>query len=263
MKKIFIALSVIFLFLSCEKEADYNAKFTAIDSNLYTFVKFVNAYSFATPLFSGQTSASVQLTYNGFQFSGIPIVYGGAFPASNSYATVYRVNTVSDMFVRLALGTPPAAVRDSFLFAFTPQLKLRKYYSFFFCDSINKPNTMLITEDDVRLPGGPNLYRVRFANFIPNPPSGTPAIDVYSTLSNSVIFSGIRYKQVTPFLELPRNSNATAYTDTYQIRWAGTTIVVGTLAVQLNNQMSVTLFSRGLVGTTGARAPGLSSYRNQ
>lgn len=263
MKKIFIAFTGILLLFSCEKEADYNARFTAVDSNLHTFVKFINAYPFATPLFSGQTSASVQLTYNGLQFSGTPIAYGGAFPASNSYATVYRVNTVSDMFVRLALGTPPAAVKDSFLFAFTPQLKVRKYYSFFFCDSINTPKTMLITEDDVRLPGGPNLYRVRFANLIPNPPTATPAIDVYSTLFNTVIFSGIRYKQVTNFLELPRNSNATAYTDTYQIRWAGTTTVVASLAVQINNQMSVTLFSRGLVGTTGARAPGLSSYRNQ
>jgi len=263
MKKIFIALSGIFLLLSCEKQADYNAKYTAIDSNLYTFVKFINAYPYATPVFSGQTSASVQLTYNGVQFSGTPIVLGGAFPASNGYATVTRENTQSDMYVRLALGTPPAAVKDSFLFAFKPVMQLNKYYSFFFCDSINGPKTILTTKDDIRLPGGPNLYRVRFANMIPNPPSGTPAIDVYSTISNTVIFSGIQFKQVTPFLELPRNSIATTYTDTYQIRWAGTTIVIGSLAVQLNNQMSVTLLARGFVGATGTRAPALASHRNR
>jgi len=51
MKKIFIVISTIFLLLSCEKKADYNANYIAIDSNLYTFVKFVNAYPFATPVF--------------------------------------------------------------------------------------------------------------------------------------------------------------------------------------------------------------------
>ncbi len=263
MKKIFTALSGIVLLFACEKEADYNAKFTSIDSNLYTFVKFVNVYPYATPVFSGQTSSAVQLTYNGVQFSALPIGLGGTYPASNGYATVFRESTTADMFVRLALGTPPATVRDSFLFSFKPVMQLRKYYSFFFCDSINRPGTILTTEDDIRLPGGPNLYRIRFANMIPNPPSATPAVDLYSTLSNSVIFSNIRFKQVTQFLELPRNSVSTAFTDTYQIRWAGTTTVIGTLAVQLNNQMSVTLVARGFNGATGTRAPALASYRNQ
>lgn len=262
MKKIIITISSIFFLLSCDKKADFNLSYLEADSSTYAFIKFINAYPYATPVFSGQTSASVQLSNNGEQFSAIPITLGSAFPASTDYAALRRNIAGYNMNVRLSLGTPPAAVRDSLLFTINRPFA-NKYYSLFFCDSINRPNTMLITEDDIRLPGGPNLYRVRFVNLIPNPPVSTPAIDVYSTLSNAVIFSGIRFKQATSFIELPRNSIATTYTDTYQIRWAGTTTVIGSLAVQLNNQMSVTLFARGFVGATGTRAPGLSSYRNK
>lgn len=263
MKKILIALSTVLFLLSCEKEADYNANYVSIsDSSLYTFVKFVNAYPFATPVFSGQTSASLQLTYNGLQFSATPIAFGTAFPVADGYATVYREATESNMLVRLALGIPPAAVKDSALFSFQPALKRGGHYTFFFYDSIQKPTKIMTTEDDVRLPGGPNLYRVRFVNLIPNPPVATPAIDIYSTNAGSVIFPNIPFKRVTSFLEFPRNSISTSFTDTYQIRWAGTTTVVASLAVQLNNQMSITLYARGLVGTTGTRAPGLSVYRN-
>lgn len=264
MKYILFVLFTGSLFIGCEKKADFIANYNEVDSNLNSFVKFVNAYPLATPLFSGQTSASLQLTYNGVQFSGLPIAFGGSYPANQNYAAINRVITEREMFVRLALGTPPAVTKDSFLFSYVPTLQLRKFYTFFFCDSISNPSKrILVTEDDIRLPGGPSLYRVRFVNLIPNPPAGTPAVDLYSTRLNAVIFPNIAYRGVTPFIDLPRNSNETAFTDTYQIRWAGTTTVIGSLAVQLNNQMSLTLFARGLNGTTGARAPGLSSYRNQ
>jgi hypothetical protein len=265
MKQILIIILIVSCFSACEKKVFNNADQIPVNASSHTYVKFVNAYAFATPLFAGQTSASVQLTYNGVQFSGTPIALGSSFPTSSGYATVTREKIHSDMYVRLASGTPPAAVKDSFIFAFTPNLTRNKYYTFFFCDSINSPNTILTTEDDVRLPSDAKLYRARFVNLIPNPPAATPAIDLYSTREAKVVFSNIRYKQVTPFVELTGDTSLITGTvaDTWQIRWSGTTTVAGSLAVTINNQMSVTLFARGLNLTTGARAPGLSSYRNQ
>lgn len=264
MKKISIILFTAFVFMGCEKKADFIANFTEVNTDNNAYVKFVNAYPLATPLFSGTTSASLQLTYSGVQFSGIPIAFGSAYPASQNYAAVNKELSQKEMFVRLATGIPPAAVKDSFLFSFQPDITKGKYYTYFFCDSINNlSRRILITEDEVRPPGGPGLYRVRFANLIPNPPPGTPAVDLFSTRANAVVFPNIPYRGVTQFIDLPRNSNETVFSDTYQIRWAGTTTVIGSLAVQINNQMSLTLFARGLNGTTGARAPGLSSYRNQ
>jgi hypothetical protein len=265
MKNLVIILFATALIAACEKKADNNVNFAEVNKNLHTYVKFINAYPFATPLFAGQTSASVQLTYNGIQFSGSPIAYGTAFPASQNYATVFRENVHSDMYVRMATGVPPAAVKDSFLFTFTPNLTRNKYYSFFFCDSINRPNTILTTEDEIKMPSAVTKYRVRFVNLIPNPPATTPAVDVFSTRENAVVFSNIRYKQVTPFIELTGDTSliSSTITDNFQLRWAGTTTSIGTATVTISNQMSVTLFSRGLNLTTGARAPGLSAYRNQ
>lgn len=264
MKKIFFLLSVITFLLSCEKKADFNANYVSLDTNLYTKYKFINAYPFASPLFTGQTSASVLVSHNTLQFSaGTPIAVGSAFPAGVGYAAIVKQLAGLPMNIRLVSGSQPVLTRDSLLLTFSGP-NLSKYYSLFFCDSVSKPaSSILVTEDDVRLPGGPNLYRVRFVNLIPNPPALTPAIDVFSTNAGALIFTGVPFKKATPFIELPRNSTSTAFTDTYQIRWTGTSTVIATLSsVQLNNQMSLTLFARGFVGATGGRAPGLSSYRN-
>jgi hypothetical protein len=265
MKKIFFILSTIAFLLSCEKKAEFNATFVPLDSNLYTKIKFVNAYPYATPVFSGQTSASVQLTHNALQFSATPIGFGSTFPASTGYAALFKQIAGLPMNVRLALGTPPAAVKDSLLFTFYPP-SLSKYYSLFFCDSINKPNTILVTEDDVRNPGGPNLYRVRFANLIPNLPSATPMLELYSTRAKAVIFTGIANKGVTPFIELPVqvNSFASPISDTFLIRYVGSSTVIARLnTVAIQAQASITVFARGYIGAAGTRAPGLSSYRNR
>ena len=98
-------------------------------------------------------------------------------------------------------------------------------------------------------------------NTIPNPPTATPAIDVYANTTDSLIFSGIKFKQATPFIELSRLGSAT--TNTFRIKWAGTNTVVGTISLTLANKMSATLIAKGFVGATGLRAPALISYRNK
>lgn len=266
MKKIvFVFIAALSALYGCEKEPAVTASFVEIDSNQYANVKFVNAFPFATPVFSGQTSAAFRLSYNGFELSSAaPVAVGGAYPASPNYAAVLPdVNGGADFGVRLALGTPPAATRDSLLFNFRPVLQRKKFYTFFLCDSISRPNSrILAVEDDIITPAA-DIVRVRFVNLIPNPPSATPAIDVYSSLNNTLVFPAVPFRGVTQFLELTRNSGASTVTDTYTLRWAGTTTTIGTVAVVMQNQGSYTIFARGFVGATGARAPGASAYRNR
>jgi hypothetical protein len=202
---------------------------------------------------------------SGFEFSSAaPIGVGGVYPSSANYAAVIPdVNAGADFGVRLALGTPPATTRDSLLFNFRPTLQRKKYYTFFLCDSISRPNSrILAVEDDIKIPSA-DIVRVRFVNLIPNPPTATPAIDVYSSLNNTLLFPAVPFRGVTQFLELTRNSGSSTVTDTYTLRWAGTTTTIGTVAVIMQNQGSYTVFARGFVGATGARAPGASAYRNR
>lgn len=264
MKKILAILTAgSFILSSCDKDPKYNGEFTEGDPSTTSFVKFVNAYSYATPVFAGQTTASVQLTYNGVQFSATPIGLGGTFPASPNYAAISREFTAKNMTVRLALGTPPAAVRDSALFTFTPNFTLGKYYTFFLCDSINNESRrILITEDDVREPGGTGLYRIRFANLIPNMPTTTPTLELFSFRARAAIFTGIPSRGVTPFIEVPVQGVNVA--DTLQIRYTGSTTPLATLnTVATTGQQSLTVFARGFVGATGTRAPAISTYRNR
>lgn len=268
MKKIItIIIPILFLFIACEKKASYTAEFDYNNTANNAFVKFVNAYAYATPVFAGQTSASIQLTYNGTQFNGTPIGLGGAFPGNPNYAAVPRETSLKEMFVRLGTGIPPAAVKDSFLFAFQPNLTLGKYYTYFFCDSItNLSKRILVTEDDVREPGGINLYRIRFVNLIPNMSAGiAPTLELFSFRAKAVIFTGIPSRGVTPFIEVP--VQGLNISDTLQIRYTGSSptstplATLNTLAVA--GQASITVFARGFVGGVSPRAPALSSYRNR
>lgn len=263
MKKLLIILSVAFVQLSCEKEADYNATYDAGNPYSHSYVKLVNVYPLAQPVLSGQTSSSFRFTYNGDLLSAVPAAVGATVPAGQDYFAVTRAITERRIGVSLALGTPPAATTDQFLFTHEPTVVfgLNKYYSLFLCDSLHKESRFFVTEDNIQLPKADTNYRVRFVNAIPNPPGATPAIDVYANATDSLIFSGIKFKQATPFIELPRIPGTT--TNTFRIKWAGTTTVVGTLSLTLANKMSATLVAKGFVGATGARAPGLVSYRNK
>lgn len=264
MKKIIIFVSILTTIISsCEKEPASKAAFTVIDSSNYAFVKFINTYSLATPVFSGQTSAAFQVSLNGVQFSATPLGIGAAFPASAGYAAVPQ-GVENDFSIRLGLGTPPATVRDSLLYNYKTVLQPRKHYSFFIFDSINRPSTRIIAvQDDIRIPVIDTMTRVRFANLIPNPPSATPAIDVYSSLTNTIVFYGVPARTVTDFIEIPRPGSISTNTVTYTLRWAGTTTTIGTVAVSQQNKGSYTIIARGYVGATGARAPGASAYRNR
>lgn len=262
MKKIIIILSVAFLQFSCEKKADYNASYEAQDPYMHSFVKIINVYPFAQPAFSGQASAAFRFTYNKILLSAVPTAVGATFPAGQDYYAVNRTMTDRNLDVSLALGTPPATTRDSFLYRHEPVIfKLQKYYSLFICDSIKKADRILVVEDDIKYPAADANYRVRFVNTIPNAPTATPAIDVYANTTDSLIFSGIKFKQATPFIELSRLGSAT--TNTFRIKWAGTSTVVGTISLSLANKMSATLIAKGFVGATGLRAPALISYRNK
>ncbi|MBS4063109.1 MAG: DUF4397 domain-containing protein [Chitinophagaceae bacterium] len=264
MKKIIIFISILTTIISsCEKEPAYTAAFTAIDSGNYAFVKFINTYSLATPVFSGQTSAAFQISLNGAQFSATPLGIGAAYPASAGYAAVPQ-SVENDFSVRLGLGTPPSTVRDSLLYNYKTVLQPRKHYSFFLFDSIHKPDSRIIAvQDDLRIPQVDTMIRIRFANLIPNPPAATPAIDVYSSLTNTIVFLGVPAKTITQFIEIPRPGSVSTNTVTYTLRWAGTTTTIGTVAVSQLNKGSYTIIARGYVGATGARAPGASAYRNR
>ncbi|HMO32223.1 MAG TPA: hypothetical protein PKE63_09175 [Lacibacter sp.] len=265
MKRIHFILFIAFAGLAaCQKEIRYNAAFEPISPNSM-FIKFVHAYPYATPSYSATPNGpTLQLSYNNGQLSATPIALGVTYPAGPDYARVQDLSAL-DLNIRMSTGIPPAAVRDSALFTFNLPFNAGKYYSLFFMDSLANPaRRMLVVEDDIRLPGGPNLYRVRFANLLANMPAGTPTLELFSRRAGAVIFTNIPSRGVTPFIELPTQGTTGTVADTFQIRYTGSTTALATLNnVGIQTQSSITVTAVGRVGSTGTLGPRVLSHRNR
>lgn len=255
----YLSLLLLSALLACEKEPAVKAPYETAFSETHSFVKFVHAYGAATPSYATPAAGpTLQIEMNTQKITPTALALGAFFPV-NEYVAVNLSTTPSSTFgIKMSTGVPPAAVRDSLLASIIPQLTAGKYQTLFFFDDADKPAIQAV-EDDIRNPAGGNHFRVRFANFIPNPPAATPAIDVFSTNNNAVVLSNIPYRRITSYIELPR----TAASDILRIRWAGTTTIISSLTVTTNNMNSLTLVARGRVGVTGTRAPTLSVSRDR
>lgn len=255
----YLSLLLLVAFMACEKEASIKAPYETALSTTHSFVKFVHAYGAATPSYSTPAAGpTLQIEMNMKKITPTALAIGATFPA-NEYTAVNTSTIPSTTYaIKMSTGTPATTVRDSLLFSFIPQLTAGRYQTYFFFDDADRPAVQAV-EDDIRNPAGGNHFRVRFANFIPNPPTATPAIDVFSTNNNAVVLSNIPYRRITSYIELPR----TGASDIFRIRWAGTTTVISSLTVTTNNMNSLTLVARGRFGVTGTRAPGLSVTRDR
>jgi len=255
----YLSLLLLFALTACEKEASIKAPYETALPTTHSFVKFVHAYGAATPSYSTPAAGpTLQIEMNMQKITPTALAIGATFPA-NEYTAINTVTTPSSTFgIKMSTGVPPATVRDSLLSTIITQLSAGKYQTYFFFDDAGRP-AIQAAVDDIRNPAGGNHFRVRFANFIPNPPAATPAIDVFSVNNNAVVLSNIPYRRVTSYIELPR----TAASDIFRIRWAGTTTVISSLTVTTNNMNSLTFVARGHFGVTGTRAPALSVTRDR
>ena len=255
----YLSFVMLLALASCEKEASIKAPYQTAFSENHAFVKFVHAYGGATPSYSIPAAGpTIQIELNQKKITPTALAIGSVFPA-NEYTAVNTSTTPSTTYaIKMSTGTPATTVRDSLLLSFIPQLSAGKYLTYFFYDNNDLP-AIQVAEDEIRDPAGGNHFRVRFANFIPNPPTATPAIDVFSVNNNAVVLSNIPYRRVTSYIELPR----TASSDIFRIRWAGTTTIISSLTITTNNMNSLTLIARGRFAATGTRAPALSVTRDR
>ncbi|MFZ9717807.1 MAG: hypothetical protein ACO3BD_00490 [Chitinophagaceae bacterium] len=196
----YISLGMLIALASCEKEASIKAPYVTAFSESHAFVKFVHAYGSATPSYSTPAAGpTIQIELNQQKITPTALAIGAAFPSSE-YTAVNTSTTPSTTYaIKLSTGTPATTVRDSLLLSFIPQLTAGKHTTYFFYDDADKPS-ILSVQDEIRNPAGGNHFRVRFANFIPNPPAATPAIDVFSVNNNAVVLSNIPYRRVTSYI---------------------------------------------------------------
>lgn len=260
----YLSIAAIGFLSACDKEAVINAEYNAAIPMNHAYVKFVHAYSAATPTYTAGSAPTIQIELNSQKITPTALALGSVFPA-NEYTAVNLNTTPSTSYaIKMSTGTPATTIRDSLLLTIAPILRAGNYTTYFFYDNNGVPAIQAV-QDDIRDPAGANYFRIRFANFIPNPPAATPAIDVFSVNNNAVVLSNIPYRGVSSYIELPR----TATSDIFRLRWAGTTTNISTVTantqatVTTNNMNSFTIIARGQVGASGTRVPAISVTRDR
>lgn len=250
----FIITFFAFGFIACEKNLlDKNIQWQYADVTKAN-LKIVNAYTSNVPV--GATGVGVTRFFvyqNQTKLSGNAIAavtvwpsttggYGSVEPGkSNFYLTLDR--RVNNVYGAVAVGDT----------AFKPSLDLKAgtFYSAFLIGA--SPTQEVIIKEDVLTQPQKGFYKVRFANLVPDP---ARPITIYSRREKKNIVSGLNYKQVGDFIELP----VPLISDTLDVFDATST----TALYRFNTFQPVTnkIYTFYAQGRKGFRTEALSSYNN-
>lgn len=151
---------------------------------------FINSAPDVRPAVGGR-SLGLFASFNGADNFIQPI----QFPWTSAYlpyapgAAAVKIDTV-----RAGNGTIPGP--RATVLSLNLSIEADKYYSLFAIDSAQKPDYVLLN-DDMALPASGKV-KVRFLNMSPD----AGVIDIVNAATNTALATGIRYKQVSPFIEM-------------------------------------------------------------
>lgn len=201
-------------------------------------------------VYMGTVSATRNYVYiDGVPLTGAGLATGGIFP-STGYASSITAGT-RNFVIKDTLTTSKQVPLE-----FTKVLEAKRNYTVFMYDTITSPR-QLIVENPL-----PDLNKstilLRFVNIIHSKTS-IPAVDVFSTLQNTNLFTNVPIGSVTNLITLP-----TGVTDNIIVRIAGTNTQLAAInSLALQPQRAYTLVFRGsYFVTSGTNARTLSLVTN-
>jgi hypothetical protein len=185
-------------------------------------------------VFIGTVNASRNYVYmDGKPVTGALLASGGLFPASGTYA----FNVPAGLRSFLIKDTLSTSTQVPLSFA--ANLQVGKNYTIFTYDTITSPKQITVLSNMPVLKD--TSCRIRFANFIYSP-TAVPAIDVYSRVKATNVFTNVVTNTVTDFIPY-----FTRFTDTLDVRETGTTNLVARFIFTggLSDRRYYTLAQRG------------------
>lgn len=186
------------------------------------------------------TAARNYAYIDGIPVAGASFAYGGLYPAST-----YSFGISAGAHTILLKDTLPTATQAPL--TFTENFEAGKKYTIFTYDTITSPKKITVTNNIV-FPSDTTV-RLRMANFMYST-AAVPAVDVFSFKRNANIFTNVPVAQVTDFI--PFESSGVA--DTLYFREAGSSVLLGKLAVTFVAKRSYTAIVRGSYRGTKAVA---------
>lgn len=246
MKNIFILLFITAALASCEKE--YRSIYTHPPTDGKANVKLIHTLTNAL-VPAGNAQAGLQVYLNDAKLTGNNITFGGGVFPGLEYSLV-PAGTLNIKAVIPASGTTPETV------AATGQVDLAagKTYSIFVTDTLPAASFVRI-EDDLSPVADSGKYFVRLVNLTPK--SG--AYDLYSVTDAMMVAPNVAYKSASPFVQVPAGTGSR----TFAIRKVGSTTNVKTVAITPVAGRMYTIFSYGIDGGTGVRAPNGTFYTSR
>jgi len=204
----------------------------------------------STPIVNTSNSSNIQfflatvgasrnlITVDGNRINRPTLAAGTCFPTA-----VYPSTNTSLAFA-IGGGLHSFTVVDTLVttmqkpLTFAGTFEAGKYYSIFMYDTITNPKQVTV-ESKIEIPAD-NTARLRFANFI-HDVNAVPAVEVFSTRRNEVVFPNVNKTDVTSFIPYSSTVN-----DTLIVRQVGTTTALATFNGFFPTQKrSYTLVYRG------------------
>lgn len=222
-------LGAIFFLVACKKETKFHSVIDVqYPSNAKAQIKVINA----------AVGTNRNYVYvDGKPVSGVTFPDGGAFPANNYYADIFR--GVHAVMIKDTLTTGPQTP-----VTVTSDFKPQGNYTIFMYDSTKSIKAKLV-EDKLVIPADTGFAMIRFGNFAYSS-TPIPNLDVYSFSKKDRIWTNISPTTVTDFIRY----NATTVVDTFYFRPTGTNVDLIKLAFTLTQKRSYSIVFRGRYSAT-------------
>lgn len=197
----YISLACAFVALvACEKTLlDDNIQWQYNDPN-NTNLKVVNAYTSNVP--AGAPGVGVTRFYvyqEKTKLNGNALAAPGSWPSTATYASVKAGKANYFLLLDRRVGNDYGTyVKGDTAFKANLDLQAGKFYTAFLIGASPTQEVMLAEDDMSEVPVG--KYRLRVANLVPDP---ARPIDVYSRREKRKIVTGLDYKKIGGFIELP------------------------------------------------------------
>jgi hypothetical protein len=247
MKKYLISIIIAIGFLSCKKEYDSIYEFEDKAGKSYLKLVHTVTNALATPTATAQ--AGLQVYLNDAKLTGSAITFGGGVFPGLEYALVPASSTTLKAVI-------PAGTSNSEISVFNGSIALteKKNYTAFITDTLPATSLFLI-EDDLSPIADAGKYFVRFVNVTPK----SSAYDLYSTADATTVASNISYKAASSFMQLQVGSGSR----TFAVRKPGTTTDIVTVGITPIAGRMYTIFSYGIDGGSGLRAPKVTFFTSR
>ncbi len=255
---IFSAFITAALFSSCNKNElnDINAwGYVTPDKAL---IKFMNSYTALTPSLGSPSANGPTVNYfvNGVKMNATALAYSGLYPVvGGGFAEAPSGPVIIQAVLSRTTGSSlPSDTIASGKFILGPGVA----HSVILVDTMPNPTPfnpiMMVVQESVSMPAY-GKFKIRLLNLV----ATNEVYELYNSTTATVLTSGITFKNMSPWIELPTSTPSSVY----QIRLAGTTTVMATsTALSGGNQRSYTFWARGNPSVSG-RTRTLSSYISQ